>query len=308
MSGSPRLGGLHRFMGWDGPILTDSGGFQVFSLAHLGKVDEDGVTFASHLDGSPQRLTPERAVEIQEALGSDIAMAFDQLRRRHPAGRRVRPVAMQRTHAGRSAASPRTRGRTRRCSGSCRAASMPISAGRASQPIGALAVRRDRHRRPVGGGDARTRWRRPSTSWPMRSPDDPRVRYLMGVGSPPDFFTAVERGIDLFDCVLPTRVARTGQLWTSRGAAQPAQRPLPRRPRSAGQRVPLRDLSQPLAGLPRPPLPRRGAARLSALLAAQRHLYSGPHAAHPRGPRRRVVRNAARSCHGPLRRLRNEVG
>src|SRR6266508_135315 len=74
-----RLGGLHRFMGWDGPILTDSGGFQVFSLAHLGRVDEDGVTFASHLDGSPQRLTPERAIEIQEALGSDIAMAFDQL-------------------------------------------------------------------------------------------------------------------------------------------------------------------------------------------------------------------------------------
>ena len=74
-----RLGGLHRFMGWDGPILTDSGGFQVFSLAHLGRVDDDGVTFASHLDGSPQRLTPERAIEIQEALGSDIAMAFDQL-------------------------------------------------------------------------------------------------------------------------------------------------------------------------------------------------------------------------------------
>ena len=73
------LGGLHRFMAWDGPILTDSGGFQVFSLAHLTRVDDDGVTFASHLDGSPQRLTPERAMEIQAALGSDIAMAFDQL-------------------------------------------------------------------------------------------------------------------------------------------------------------------------------------------------------------------------------------
>src|SRR6185503_19439739 len=72
------LGGLHRFMGWDGPILTDSGGFQVFSLAHLTQVDDDGVTFASHLDGSPQRLTPERAMEIQAALGSDIAMALDQ--------------------------------------------------------------------------------------------------------------------------------------------------------------------------------------------------------------------------------------
>src|ERR671919_678176 len=86
-----RLGGLHRFMGWDGPILTDSGGFQVFSLAHLGRVDDDGVTFASHLDGSPHRLTPERAVEIQEALGSDIAMAFDQ-----PVDPGVSPAAVRR--------------------------------------------------------------------------------------------------------------------------------------------------------------------------------------------------------------------
>src|SRR6187551_1276946 len=92
-----RLGGLHRFMGWDGPILTDSGGFQVFSLAHLGRVDEDGVTFASHLDGSPQRLSPERAMEIQAALGSDIAMAFDQLvDPTLPAGEVAR--AMERTH------------------------------------------------------------------------------------------------------------------------------------------------------------------------------------------------------------------
>src|SRR6187551_885071 len=92
-----RLGGLHRFMGWDGPILTDSGGFQVFSLAHLGRVDEDGVTFASHLDGSPQRLTPERAMEIQEALGSDIAMAFDQLVDATLPARQV-AAAMERTH------------------------------------------------------------------------------------------------------------------------------------------------------------------------------------------------------------------
>ena len=92
-----RLGGLHRFMGWDGPILTDSGGFQVFSLAHLGRVDEDGVTFASHLDGSPQRLTPERAVEIQEALGSDIAMAFDQLVDATLGSSEV-AAAMERTH------------------------------------------------------------------------------------------------------------------------------------------------------------------------------------------------------------------
>ena len=210
-----RLGGLHRFMGWDGPILTDSGGFQVFSLAHLGRVDEDGVTFASHLDGSPQRLTPERAVEIQEALGSDIAMAFDQLVDATLPVAEV-AVAMARTH---------------RWAERCLAAH-----SRADQALFGIVqggVDADLRRQSVssigglpfdgiaiGGlsvGESKDEMAATLDVVAEALAGDPRVRYLMGVGSPPDFFMAVERGIDLFDCVLPTRVARTGQLWTSRG-------------------------------------------------------------------------------------------
>ena len=210
-----RLGGLHRFMGWDGPILTDSGGFQVFSLAHLGTVDDDGATFASHLDGSPQRLTPERAMEIQEALGSDIAMAFDQLVDATLPPAEV-AIAMRRTH---------------RWAERCLAAHT-----RPDQALFGIVqggVDADLRRESVasimslpfdgiavGGlsvGETREQMADTLDLVAEALSDDPRVRYLMGVGAPPDFFTAVERGIDLFDCVLPTRVARTGQLWTSSG-------------------------------------------------------------------------------------------
>jgi queuine tRNA-ribosyltransferase len=210
-----RLGGLHRFMGWDGPILTDSGGFQVFSLAHLGKVDDDGVTFASHLDGSMQRLTPERAIEIQEALGSDIAMAFDQLVDATLPAEDV-AAAMDRTHRwAERCLTAHSRGDQalfgivqggidadlRRASVAA-IASMPFD----GVAIGGLSV-----------GESKEQMAATLDVVADALADDPRVRYLMGVGSPPDFFTAVERGIDLFDCVLPTRVARTGQLWTSTG-------------------------------------------------------------------------------------------
>jgi len=210
-----RLGGLHRFMGWDGPILTDSGGFQVFSLAHLGRVDEDGVTFASHLDGSPQRLTPERAVEIQEALGSDIAMAFDQLVDATLGSSEV-AAAMERTHrwAERCLAAHQREDQAlfgivqggvdpnlRRASVAAIAA-LPFD----GIAIGGLSV-----------GESKDEMAETLDVVAESLAGDPRVRYLMGVGAPPDFFNAVERGIDLFDCVLPTRVARTGQLWTSRG-------------------------------------------------------------------------------------------
>jgi queuine tRNA-ribosyltransferase len=210
-----RLGGLHRFMGWDGPILTDSGGFQVFSLAHLGRVDEDGVTFASHLDGSPQRLTPERAVEIQEALGSDIAMAFDQLVDATLPPAEV-AAAMERTHrwaerclAAHSRSDQALFGIVQ---GGVEAVLRRTSvAAIAALPLDGIAI---------GGlsvGESKEQMAATLDVVAEALADDPRVRYLMGVGSPPDFFTAVERGIDLFDCVLPTRVARTGQLWTSLG-------------------------------------------------------------------------------------------
>jgi len=210
-----RLGGLHRFMGWDGPILTDSGGFQVFSLAHLGRVDDDGVTFASHLDGSPQRLTPERAVEIQEALGSDIAMAFDQLVDATLPAAEV-SVAMRRTHrwAERCIAA-----HTRPDQALFGIVQGGVDAGLRRESVASVAAL------PfdgiaIGGLSVGETKHQMATTLDVVAEalgDDPRVRYLMGVGSPPDFFTAIERGIDLFDCVLPTRVARNGQLWTSLG-------------------------------------------------------------------------------------------
>jgi queuine tRNA-ribosyltransferase len=210
-----RLGGLHRFMGWDGPILSDSGGFQVFSLAHLGRVDEDGVTFASHLDGSSHRLTPERAVEIQEALGSDIAMAFDQLVDATLPAAEV-AVAMRRTHRW---AERCISAHTRADQALFGIVQGGVDAGLRRESVASVAAL------PfdgiaIGGLSVGETKHQMATTLDVVADalgDDPRVRYLMGVGSPPDFFTAVERGIDLFDCVLPTRVARTGQLWTSQG-------------------------------------------------------------------------------------------
>ncbi len=210
-----RLGGLHRFMAWDGPILTDSGGFQVFSLAHLRQVDDDGVTFASHLDGSPQRLTPERSMEIQTLLGSDIAMAFDQLVDPTLARAEVEE-AMVRTHRW-----------AERCVAAHQRADQALfgiiqggvdlqlrrrsSTEIAGLPFDGLAV---------GGlsvGESKAAMAATLDVVAEALGDDPRVRYLMGVGAPLDFFAGVERGIDLFDCVLPTRVARNGQLWTREG-------------------------------------------------------------------------------------------
>ncbi len=210
-----RLGGLHRFMGWDGPILTDSGGFQVFSLGHMGRVDDDGVTFTSHLDGAPQRLTPERAVEIQEALGSDIAMAFDQLVDATLPAARV-SEAMERTHrwAARCLAA-RTRP-DQALFGIVQGGVDPELRRRSVAAIAALPF----DGMAIGGlsvGESKADMAHTLEVVIDALGDDQRVRYLMGVGSPPDFFDAVERGVDLFDCVLPTRVARNGQLWTSEG-------------------------------------------------------------------------------------------
>ncbi len=210
-----RLGGLHRFMAWDGPILTDSGGFQVFSLADLRRVDDDGVTFTSHLDGSTHRLTPERAMEVQALLGSDIAMAFDQpvdptLPRAEVA------EAMERTHrwAERSLAA---RGRPDQAVfGIIQGGIDPELRRVSAAAIAALGF----DGIAVGGLSVGESKAEMSTTLEVVADalgDDPRPRYLMGVGSPVDFFAAVEQGIDLFDCVLPTRVARTGQVWTDDG-------------------------------------------------------------------------------------------
>jgi queuine tRNA-ribosyltransferase len=210
-----RLGGLHRFIVWDGPILTDSGGFQVFSLADLRRVDDDGATFTSHLDGSTHRLTPERAMEIQALLGSDIAMALDQLV--DPGLPRAEVAeAMGRTHRW-AERSLQARGRPDQAvfgiiQGGVDPELRQESVGAiAGLPFDGIAI---------GGlsvGESKAEMSATLDVVADALGDDPRPRYLMGVGSPADFFTAVERGIDLFDCVLPTRVARTGQVWTDEG-------------------------------------------------------------------------------------------
>ncbi|HEX8025001.1 MAG TPA: tRNA guanosine(34) transglycosylase Tgt [Candidatus Limnocylindrales bacterium] len=206
-----RLGGLHRFMSWDRPILTDSGGFQVVSLGDLREVDEDGVTFRSHLDGSSHRLTPESSMAIQEALGADIAVAFDQpVFPSSPRG--VVEDATARTHrwAERSLAAHRRPDQALfgviqggldpelRAASTRFIASLPFD----GLNIGGLAG----DETPIQRAEAL------DVVVPLLE-TDPRPRYLMGLGSPADLLDAVERGVDLFDSVLPSRVARTGQVW-----------------------------------------------------------------------------------------------
>ena len=211
-----RLGGLHRFMAWDRPILTDSGGFQVVSLSDLRVVDDDGVTFRSHLDGSVHRFTPEHSIAVQEALGSDIAVAFDQPVPPGASSREVVADATERTHrwAERSLAAHRRPDQALfgivqgGLEPDLRVASTEYIAGLPFDGIcfGGLA------------GDETPEQRDAVLDLAVPVLDgDPRVRYLMGLGSPADLLEAVHRGIDLFDSVLPARVARTGQVWVPGG-------------------------------------------------------------------------------------------
>ena len=214
-----RLGGLHAFMGWERPILTDSGGYQVMSLADLRKMSEDGVRFQSHLDGSAHMLTPERSMEIQRRLDSDIVMAFDECTP-FPATRDEAARSMERSmrwaqrsregfdaggeHAERAALFGIQQG------------SMEEDLRRASADA-LTAIRFDGY--AVGGlavGEGQEEMFRVLDFAVPMLPED-RPRYLMGVGKPDDIVGAVERGIDMFDCVLPTRSGRTGQAFTRDG-------------------------------------------------------------------------------------------
>ncbi|MBL8657891.1 MAG: tRNA guanosine(34) transglycosylase Tgt [Altererythrobacter sp.] len=214
-----RLGGLHRFMNWDRPILTDSGGYQVMSLSELRKLTEEGVEFASHIDGSRHLLTPERSMEIQRLLGSDVVMAFDECPRAD------RPLAEIETsmemsmrwarrsrdafdaggeHASRAALFGIQQGALdeslRR-----RSAEALTEIGFDGYAIGGLAV-----------GEGQEAMFATLDFAPAMLPDS-APRYLMGVGKPDDLVGAVERGVDMFDCVLPTRSGRNGQAFTWSG-------------------------------------------------------------------------------------------
>ncbi|WP_260483647.1 tRNA guanosine(34) transglycosylase Tgt [Sphingomicrobium flavum] len=214
-----RLGGLHRFMKWDRPILTDSGGYQVMSLSELSKVTDDGVTFKSHLDGSRHWLTPERSIEVQRLLDSDIIMQFDELVRPDVSPEKQRE-AMDRSiawakrsrdefdrggeHAARAAIFGIQQGvldeKLRKQS-----ADALIDIGFDGYAVGGLAV-----------GEGQEAMLGCLDFAPDQLPVD-KPRYLMGVGKPDDLVEAVRRGIDMFDCVLPTRSGRTGQAFTLDG-------------------------------------------------------------------------------------------
>lgn len=205
-----RLGGLHAFMGWERPILTDSGGYQVMSLGDLRKITEDGVTFKSHLDGSKHMLSPERSMEIQALLGSDIVMAFDECTP-YPATQMQARTSMELSMrwAQRSRDAFRSEGALFGIQqGSMFEDLRDVSSkaltgiGFDGYAVGGLAV---------GEGQAEM-FRVLDFAVPMLPTDKPR--YLMGVGKPDDIVGAVERGIDMFDCVLPTRSGRNGQAFT----------------------------------------------------------------------------------------------
>ena len=206
-----RLGGLHRFMAWDRPILTDSGGFQVVSLGDLRVVDDDGVTFRSHLDGSLHRFTPEHAMAVQEALGADVAVAFDQpVTPSSP--RAVVEDATSRTHrwAERSLAA-HTRP-DQALFGVVQGGLEPDLRAASTEFIRSLPFDGINIGGLAGDETPAERAAALDVAVPLLA-GDPRPRYLMGLGSPLDLLEAVHRGIDLFDSVLPARVARNGQFW-----------------------------------------------------------------------------------------------
>ena len=210
-----RMGGLHRFMNWDRPILTDSGGFQVMSLADLRKLTEKGVTFRSHIDGSKHELTPERSMEIQKLLGSDIVMAFDECPAL-PAGDEAVAASMR--------LSMRWAERSREAFGDRPGhALFGIMQGgvtRALREESAEALTAIGFEGYAVGGLAVGEGQEAMFGVLDYACDllpASRPRYLMGVGKPDDIVGAVKRGIDMMDCVLPSRSGRTGQAWTRRG-------------------------------------------------------------------------------------------
>lgn len=212
------LGGLHQFMGWPKPILTDSGGFQAFSMGSLRKIDDSGIRFRSHLDGSEHRFNPQLATENQQGLGADIIMCLDQCIA-HGVSKREVKVAMERTHnwalecyqVFNESAGPESQALFGIVQGGAfpdlREESAQVITGIPFQgyAIGGLAV-----------GESKEQMYEITAQVAEHLPQD-KPRYLMGVGSPEDLVEGVARGVDMFDCVLPTRVARNGALFTPEG-------------------------------------------------------------------------------------------
>lgn len=208
-----QMGGLHEFMRWPRPLLTDSGGFQVFSLAKHREIDEDGVSFRSHLDGSSHRFTPESAIAIQENLGADIIMAFDECP--EPYDRAYNEEALARTHAW----AERCKGAQKRTDqalfGIVQGGIFPDLRARSAEFIAGL----DFPGNAIGGlsvGESKQEMHEMLDVVNAILPQD-KPRYLMGVGTPEDLIEAVRRGVDIFDCVLPTRLGRNKSVFLRNG-------------------------------------------------------------------------------------------
>lgn len=207
-------GGLHKFMGWKGPILTDSGGFQVFSLAPLRTISEEGVIFRSEIDGSEKFLSPEKSIEIQNALGADIIMAFDECAP-YPCEYGYAKKAMELTLRWAERCKKAHKNKHQMLFGivqggvfkDLRRASVEgtVAIGFPGYAIGGLSV----------GEEKELMYEMIAFTTPLLPPDKPR--YLMGVGKPEDILYAVSQGVDMFDCVMPTRNARNGSLFTTKG-------------------------------------------------------------------------------------------
>ena len=209
-----KMGGLHRFMAWDGAVLTDSGGYQIFSLSPLNRVADDGVTFRSHIDGSQHLITPELAIRFQEALGADIIMVLDECRAGDDTFERAQ-LAMERTHRWAKRCQKAHQPGSQALYAIVQGGVFPELRRQSAEFLSSL----DFPGYAIGGlslGEPK------EVTWEITSqtvallPQD-RPRYLMGVGSPEDIVAAVSRGIDVFDSALPTRVARNGALFTPAG-------------------------------------------------------------------------------------------
>ena len=220
------LGGLHQFMQWPGPLLTDSGGFQVFSLSDTRKIDDDGVTFRSHIDGSLHRFTPEKSIAIQENLGADIIMAFDECP--PPLDRAYNEIALARTHAWAARCHAAKTRPDQALFGIAQGGIFPDLRAQSAQHLAAL----DFPGYAIGGlavGETKTEMHAMLDVMDAELPAH-KPRYLMGVGSPQDLVNGVARGVDIFDCVLPTRLARNHAALTRTGRLNLKNAPFARDP------------------------------------------------------------------------------
>ena len=207
------MGGLHKFMNWPKPILTDSGGFQVFSLAKMRKIDADGVTFRSHIDGSTRRLTPEISIKVQEELGADIIMAFDECPQ--PYDRAYNEEALQRTHTWAARCKQAQNRSDQALFGIVQGGIFPDLRQQSAETIAAL----DFPGNAIGGlsvGETKEEMYAMLDVLHPILPED-RPRYLMGVGTVEDIINGIQRGVDIFDCVFPTRLARHKSAMTFQG-------------------------------------------------------------------------------------------